>query len=264
MVIKYIHYQTRDDKDKYFYNRPDGIDEYVLILAHTPAYFCSDGVKYLLKKYQMFIYGKRQPQLFYSAGVDFIHDWFHFDMTAEEDRVFHEYGIPFGRPISLPNPYIYSDYIRILSYEYNQTHPHTADIIAKQMDCFFMQLSDMLRAAEGTENPYADHIHFRPLNKIRMDISSFPYRDWTLEVAAETSNMSKSWFQHHYRLFFGTSFQENLIQSRVDYAKKMLLQNDDKIECIAQMCGYNNVVHFMRQFKMTTGFTPTFYRRQFR
>lgn len=262
MIIKYIQYQTRADKDNYFFNRPNGIDEYVLILAHTPAYFYNNNEIYLLENHQMFIYDKHQPQRFYSSGVDFVHDWFHFDMTKEEDQKFREMGIPFGSPISLPDSFIFSDYIRILAYEHNQQRPHSETIISNLMESFFLKLSDTLHISE--DNKKINNIHYNTLSKIRMDIQSFPYRDWTLEEVAEASNMSKSWFQYNYKSFFNISFKNDLIKNRIEYAKKLMIQSEDKLEAISTMCGYNNSAHFMRQFKTLTGFTPTSYRKQYK
>ncbi len=264
MNIKYIHYQTRDHKDHYYYNRPDGIDEYVLILAHTQAWFCSNGEKYLLKPHQMFIYDKRQPQLFYSADVDFVHDWFHFDMSEEEYVGLKKNGIPFGVPISLRNAALFSDYIKMLSRVHEQNHPRSAAVIHGLMTCFFESLADDLTIREE-ENPHADHPLWPTMSEFRSKLRIYPYQSWTLELAASSCNISKTWFQHLYRLFFDTTFQQDLTDFRIEYAKKMLLQSDDKIEYIAMnMCGYNNTVHFIRQFKAVTGFTPSLYRKQYK
>ena len=264
MKIKYIHYQTRDSKDRYYYNRPDGIDEYVLILAHTQAYFFSEGTKYLLKDHQMFIYDKFQPQLFYSAGVDFVHDWFHFDMTPEEAAQVRENGIPFGKPITLQNAALFSDYIKMISRVHEQNHGRSAAVVDGLMHCFFESLADELEY-DHTKSEFSDYPLWNTISEFRNRLRCYPYQSWNLESAARSCNISKTWFQHLYRQFFGTTFQSDLSMFRVEYAKKMLLQSDDKIEYIAiNMCGYNNTVHFIRQFKALTGFTPSSYRKQYK
>ncbi len=260
MLIKHIHYQTRNTAEEYYYCRPNGLNEYILILAHTSAYFCADGTQYLLRKHQVFLYDKKQPQLFFGAGEDFVHDWFHFDMTPEEDARVRALGIAFGRPLTPSNPFVLSDLIRLLAFEYSASQPHSQEIISKLMECFFLKLSDMLK--EPTQSSCQANPYYQQFAQLRSRMRSFPYQDWRLEKTARSFNMSKTWFQHNYRQIFGSTFQEDLVDSRVDYAKKLLLQSDGTIAYIAELCGYNNDTHFMRQFKMKTGFSPTAYRRQ--
>lgn len=260
MQIKHIHYQTRNTAEEYYYCRPDGLNEYVLILAHTPAYFCANEVTYLLEKHQIFIYDKNQPQLFYSANEDFVHDWFHFDMTEEEDKKLRTLGIQFGKPLSPSNPFILSDIIRLLAFEHGASEGHSDDIVAKLMDCFFLKLADMITAtphAPGQKNP-----NYQQLVQLRSQVRSFPYQEWTVDKAAQSVNMSRTWFQHNWREIFHSTFQGDVIDSRIDYAKKLLLQSDSPIAYVSELCGYNNDTHFMRQFKNKTGFTPTAYRQQ--
>ncbi|MDR3645785.1 MAG: AraC family transcriptional regulator [Clostridia bacterium] len=259
MIIKQIAYQTLVPKESFRYDRPHGIDEYVLVLAHTPAYFCADGIRFLLRPHQLFIYNKLQPQLFYSGDTDFLQDWFHFDMTEEEAAGFGALGIPFGRPIPISNTYLLSEYIRLLAIEHSQAAAHRSEIVSDLLRCFFMRLSDLIHAPEDekTRHPY-----YHILNPIRAGLMSFPYRNWSAEQLAQSLHMSKSWFQHNYREIFGIPFQRDLIEIRILYAKKLLAQSNDSIEQIAQQCGYNNDVHFMRQYKKETGLTPNEYRMQ--
>lgn len=244
----------------YHYNRPNGLDEYVLVLSHGQAWFHADGVKYLLEPYQLFIYDKYQPQLFYSTGEDFRHDWFHFDMTKNDRAFFDTLDIPFGKPITLPDPYILSELIKTLASEHAFHAPHREQIIDLYMRCFFMKLSDMLH------NPVqenSDHPYYQCLCSLRNELYGFPYYDWSLETMAKKAHMSKSWLQHNWKEVFGCCYQDDLIKSRVEYAKNLLFHTEETIERIAFIVGYNNSTHFMRQFKKATGLTPSAYREKF-
>jgi len=48
---------------------------------------------------------------------------------------------------------------------------------------------------------------------------------------------------------------------RIETAKKLLVETDNKIETLARMCGYQSANSFCVSFKQTTGFSPTQYRR---
>lgn len=61
---------------------------------------------------------------------------------------------------------------------------------------------------------------------------------------------------HLYSQLFGISFQKDLIQMKIDFALDLLSHTTLTVEEIAKLCGYNNTVHFHRQFKQITGMTP--------
>ena len=124
-----------------------------------------------------------------------------------------------------------------------------------------MKVSDMINTVPDEK---ADHPLYQCLNALRSEIFGFPYRDWSLEMAAQTAHISKSWFQHNYMELFSVSFQQDIISSRIRYAKNLLTHSEYTVEYIARLCGYNNDVHFMRQFKKYINMTPSVYREQFK
>lgn len=52
------------------------------------------------------------------------------------------------------------------------------------------------------------------------------------------------------------SIEQFIILKKIDYAKKLLIQNKSLTE-IAHSLGYSSVAHLSQQFKKTTGLTPT-------
>ena len=58
-----------------------------------------------------------------------------------------------------------------------------------------------------------------------------------------------------------TTFKQDIIQSRIKRAKYLLRNENNTIKEISDICGYNNEEHFLRQFKKTTGVTPSDYRK---
>jgi len=252
--------QHRCTVRSFVYDRPKGINEYVLILAHTPAYFHTGETKYCLRQNQLFIYNKWQSQLFYNAENSFCHDWFHFNMDEGDLRFFLSLHIPFGQPVDLSSVLALSDLIRHISVEHATSAPHSGDVIHNLVMCFFMKVSDMLTAPPPEK---IDHPLFHRINALREEIYIFPYREWTVDKLAEAAHVSRSWFQHKYREWFDATFQEDLIDSRVEYSKRLLTQSDHTVDVIAEQCGYGNSVHFMRQFKKKTGLTPSAFRKLF-
>lgn len=63
-----------------------------------------------------------------------------------------------------------------------------------------------------------------------------------------------------FRLVYGVSIQEWLLQARMERAK-LLLQQQSDIRQIAYEVGYNTVSGFIRAFRNFTGFTPAHYHK---
>lgn len=88
------------------------------------------------------------------------------------------------------------------------------------------------------------------------------YRNaWTVEQLAEMASVAR-W--HYTRIFKEITTQyplDYLNGIRIDRAKHMLLETDDRLLDIAQFVGFNNEYYFNRRFKQTVGVSPGQYRR---
>ncbi|MCE0494310.1 helix-turn-helix domain-containing protein [Vibrio salinus] len=76
---------------------------------------------------------------------------------------------------------------------------------------------------------------------------------------ARDMNYSISYFSKRFRYQIGISFQNYIINKRIELAKKNLLK-PGKIAMIAYQCGYQDISYFSRIFKKRTGMTPQQYR----
>ena len=94
-------------------------------------------------------------------------------------------------------------------------------------------------------------------------MQSRPEKNFTPGELAEKLKVSPSYFQFLYKSFFGVPFKTDLIQMRLEYARELIVETDLTLEQIAQICGYNNEIHFFRQFRAKTGMTPREYQASF-
>ena len=103
----------------------------------------------------------------------------------------------------------------------------------------------------------------RPLfREIRNGIYSRHSSKKTVSELAEDASLSVSYFQHIYKELFGVSVIQDIIRSRIERACYLLTVTPDSVAHIAEVCGYENVEHFNRQFKEITGFSPNQYRKK--
>lgn len=104
--------------------------------------------------------------------------------------------------------------------------------------------------------------YYAEFQKLREQIYSKPQEDWSIDSVCRRMILSRGYFQKLYTRCFGISFTQDVINSRINYSKKLLSETDMIIANIAAQSGYDNYVHFMHQFKKIVGITPTDYRKR--
>lgn len=169
-------------------------------------------------------------------------------------------GIPFDTVVHIGDISFFSSLIEMMSREFysdNLYHLYTSGLYLK---IFFIKLGELLQSRKGNcVSP-----HFERMSLIRSKIYSTPQHEWSIEKLADEMNMSVSYFEHTYKSTFGTSVMNDVINSRIDYAKFMLSTTDIPVGHIAEMCGYKSNVHFLQQLKKRTDITPSQYRESFK
>ncbi|OMF21774.1 hypothetical protein BK133_27805 [Paenibacillus sp. FSL H8-0548] len=85
--------------------------------------------------------------------------------------------------------------------------------------------------------------------------------DLTLTQMAEYSNLSISHFSSLFKSNTGESLITYINQVRVEKAKELLRNSDDKIYLISEQVGFSSQPYFIRVFKNMTGMSPNEYRK---
>lgn len=98
------------------------------------------------------------------------------------------------------------------------------------------------------------------LAELRLEIRVNPQFDWNSDSIADEYGISKGYFMKLYKAQFGITFTDDLINVRLDKARNLLKSTNMRLAEIADNCGYNNIYHFMRQFKKKFGVTAMNYR----
>lgn len=99
---------------------------------------------------------------------------------------------------------------------------------------------------------------------LRSQIYLEPSKDWHVSECAGVNGLSTPYFQKLYKSYFGNTFVQDVVQSRMEHAKHFLLVSNYSIKEIADLCGYRNETFFMKQFKKNIHVTPSQYRAQAR
>lgn len=251
--------------------RPNGISEYLLLFVRTKANFQVGENTFEVLPNQIVIVDKNTPYQYYVTDTPYIDDWMHFDCDEKDfplfldilkndglSRTAHTDRNCLNKPITLSNAARISAYIHQIIWESGYTsEEYSRENVNMLMQILMNHIREALRCSKSGVfySPY-----YGKMQELRLHLQSNPDTDLSLEAVAKSMSISSSYFQHLYTKYFGVSFRNDIISMRIEYAKELLTGTTDSIETIAYLCGYNNEVHFYRQFRKNTGMTPTEYR----
>ncbi len=84
----------------------------------------------------------------------------------------------------------------------------------------------------------------------------------SIEHAARLVNLSVSGLRHLFKRSTAMSFHQYVRFSRLQRARKLLLESPLQVKQIAASIGVTEMSHFIRDYRFVYGGTPTEYRRQ--
>ena len=98
--------------------------------------------------------------------------------------------------------------------------------------------------------------HSQNLRDLRSEIHENFSKHWKIDDMAARMNLSTSRFASLYKSQFKISPTEDLIQTRIDQAKKMLSASKVSVKKVSDACGFESVHYFHRAFKKRANITP--------
>lgn len=240
--------------------RKTGVPNYLLLLVKSEAFFEIDG-QLIETKPNVAILFDRNTYIHYGSNQNtYNDDWIHFDFS-DEPSMLESLNIPFNKPVYLPCISHLSNYVRLLVQESHSGTNYKEQIQNSLMRALLYNLDSQINTLP---NAAGNHKHYQIMNQLRTNIHNNPNKKWTVDIMADSVHMSPSYFQHLYKELFEISCVQDVIQARLDYAKFYLNISDMSIQALSDFCGYDNELHFMRQFKKFEGMTPSEYRQFFR
>lgn len=258
MHIYYIGHNHTHDMD-FKIHRPNGSGDYLVLLIKSPATFKLNGELIHTTSNTFFLYDKNTPQYYEAYLEPFSNDWFHFELTQDEMSFFKQLHIPFEQPLILTDFPFFSLLIKLMSHEFYGNSSYKLEVLNHYLQLFFIKISEAYQTTFTNQHA----LRSNQLNLLRSKIYTHPYNKWSIEGLAHEITLSPSYFQRLYKKTFGISCLNDIINARIEHAKFSLTQTDLSIKNIAQICGYENDVHFMRQFKNLTNLTPSQYRKRY-
>lgn len=258
MIINNVGFNHCHDAD-FFIDRPNGSGDYLMLLLKTASIFTFDGKDLFVPEDTFFLYKKGTPQFYRCVEKStFSNDWIHFKFEDDEEKEFLSYNIPYDVPIKMRNLNFLSFCVKSIAYENYSFNKNKKLNISIYMSLIFSKVEEQMCSSE-------EHINdnkFEMLSTIRNKIYSKPYEQRTISSTAHEVRMSCSAFQHLYKQQFNVSFVQDLIESRIEYAKVLLTTTNLTVTDISKQCGYRSYSHFERQFRRKMNVSPNQYKMQ--
>ncbi len=129
------------------------------------------------------------------------------------------------------------------------------DIIGKSTSNIALASEEYLRKKFNTSNKRIEAIHDYFMNNYRNEVN--------LEELSQLVNMAKGSLCRFFKENSGITLWEYLNHIKIEFACKMLMNNELSIAQVCFDSGFNNLNHFNRQFRKITGITPSSYRKKF-
>ena len=135
------------------------------------------------------------------------------------------------------------------------TH-RSADYLATSI---LIEISEQFRNSFMRDQAYKSKSLQAMLEYIRLNLVS----DLTVTTIAENFHYSREHISRIFKENLGVTVHHYINLMRVEMAKKLLMENNDSIEQIAYLCGYNDSKYFSQMFKKVTDLTPTQYKNAY-
>jgi AraC-like DNA-binding protein len=129
------------------------------------------------------------------------------------------------------------------------------DIIGRSKTNIPLASDEYMRKRFTTGNKRIETIHEYLMSSYRNEVN--------LDELSSLVNMAKGSLCRFFKENSGLTLFDYLNRIKIEFACKMLMNDELSISEICYDSGFNNLNHFNRQFKKITGFTPSGYRKNF-
>lgn len=254
MNIINVCYDFHHDK-RFKYIRPRSATAYLLIVMRKNIIFYNESGSESIKPYSIALFDKNYSCGFVADSEVYISDWVDFNLTESEAKLFLN-KIVLNKFIETKNAAECSELLRMMQKELLSANANRTETMELFLKMLFLKIEEYCENCEKKEAYYAEIL------KIRSDIYSNPSVKYTVEMLAEKLHISKHYFHHLYKKFFDVPPVTDIINSRIEHAKRLLRSTDYSVKEIAEILGYSTDTQFMKQFKGVTEMSASEYRKK--
>lgn len=239
----------------------NGFGSQIYLFVHfiLPAIVIIDGVEQLVDSDGCIIYtpGQRQEYKHYE-GV-FLNDFLIFQ-TNDPDFI-TRYNLPKNEIFYVSKGDEITWIMEKITYSVTDNFLEQKNKLQERV----LKLFDILSDQYVDNNPSLKRVFEikQRFIALRDEIRENP-KGWSVDQMAKKVWFTRSRFTVLYSEFFNISPNADLINFKIEYAKKLLETTDRTVSEISAMCGYTSAEHFIRIFNKQVKYTPLQYRKKYK
>ena len=238
-------------------HREEGSGDYLFLYIRTDVEIKIHDHFEQIPKNTFFLFEKGVPQYYRKLDGDYINDWLQIDFD-NYNHFFERLNIPFQTPMQIQQSSTITILLSEIFAEFLEFGEQHEKILDQMVHTLFYKFSDLYQLSLKEKTGKVSHIH--ELLAIRKELQTYDYHPKNVKEVAKRINLSTSYLEHIYKEYFGISLGKEIIQTRIDHATHLLNSKEYTITEIAELCSYDNLEHFSRQFKKYKGLSPRKYR----
>lgn len=182
-----------------------------------------------------------------------LHDYFHVHRTSPLDQIISECKLSFETVYYPADNTEITELVQQLALENLKKKAHYQTLCHLYIQKIAILLA---RSQNDDESTAFDMETFKRFSALRQQFQAHFKGDFSVADMASTVNLSPSRFHSLYKQIFGISPKKDFLNLRIEHAKKLMQNGNYSIREVAELAGYSNQYHFIRQFKEVTGTTP--------
>lgn len=252
LEIDFIGYDAKHPND-FVYGLPQGHTSYLLLLTSTAAEFFLDGEFRRFPAGCALLYTPGSQILYRACEELYSNDWVRFRC----DEAFVEQLPILNHPFPVSDTEYCHNLVKLMTWESTLGAASNSEVISHLLRALLLKLGESCDRPAGSP-------HTQAMLDLRKRIYNNPALPWNVDTMAQELHLSTGYLQSLYKSMFGSSCMEDVILQRLRRSQDQLLSSDKSVREIAEICGYNNVEHFCRQFRKFLGCSPSHYRREAR
>lgn len=132
---------------------------------------------------------------------------------------------------------------------------------SKTLEIFYKQLAAIARLNEKDLDQIR-HSDIKKVNEAKTLIDADVAQSYTIQELARIIGTNEQYLKKHFKQLYGTTIYNYMLQNKMNHAKELLHNGDEKIADIASKIGYKHATHFTTAFKKYFGFLPNALRYQ--
>lgn len=232
--------------------RPFGTEEYLFLHFKTPVVFTLFGKEYHLSPDTCIILSPGTPHSFHPDKCELVHNWMHFIPTDADS--FSHIKIDVNTFFTIPNSDFITSLVKMCELELINRDELYEELVSAYVASMLIKLKRYITYSIASS-------HLDTFRRLRLDMYRNPDKYISISDMSAAASLSRSRFSVLYKDFFNVSPKNDIINARISKASYLLSVGTLTLTEISDICGYQSIYHFIRQFRDITGSTPGKYKK---